>query len=124
MANWKTACLTSDVAIDTLALFNVAGTCVLIANLGDEFKAYPPMCPHMEEPLVESGICADGILTCNKHLWQWDMRTGEIRAPAERPSLQILMYDVKVEGDSVLVDLEQELEYEFDEEEDDDDFHW
>lgn len=117
---WKKACSVDDVAVDTLRRFEVDGIGVLVANLGDEFKAYPPACPHMEEPLEQSGICSGGLLTCTKHLWQWDMRTGEQRAPAEKP---LLMYDVKLEGDDVMVYLERELEYEY-EEEDDDDFEW
>ena len=116
--NWKQVCTTGDVEEQAIKLFDVDGISILIANLGDSFCAYPPVCPHMEEPLAESGICAKGVLTCTKHLWQWDMRTGEARGPAEKP---MLMYPVRQEGDQVLVNLEKELEYDFDEDDDDDD---
>ena len=114
--SWKAVCSTTDVAENALKVFDVEGIPILVANLGDAFRAYPPVCPHMEEPLAESGICKDGILTCTKHLWQFDMRTGEPRGPAERP---MLMYPVKQEGDQVMVLVEQELEYDFDDEDDD-----
>lgn len=114
--SWKTVCSVSDVAEHALKVFDVEGIPILIANLGDDFRAYPPVCPHMEEALEESGICKDGILTCTKHLWQWDMRSGEPRGPAERP---MLMYEVKQEGDQVMVLVEEELEYDFDEDDDD-----
>jgi len=71
----------------------------------------------MEEPLIESGLCANGVMTCTKHLWQWDMLTGKAQGPAERP---MLMYDTKQEGDQVMVLVEQELEY--DDDDDDDDY--
>ncbi len=116
---WKPVCSTQDVSEQTLKLCKVDGIALLVANVGDGFRAYPPVCPHMEEPLDESGICADGVLTCTKHLWQWDMRTGEAKGPAERP---ILMYDVRLDGDQVMVNLEKELEYDFDEDDDDDDY--
>ncbi len=120
--SWKRVCSVSDVASNSLKQFDVDGVRVLIANLGEEFKAYPPLCPHMEESLEESGICEDGLMTCSKHLWQWDMRTGEMRGEAEKP---LLLYEVKQEGDDVLVNIEKELEYEYDEEtEDDDDSFW
>ncbi|NIM28824.1 MAG: Rieske 2Fe-2S domain-containing protein [Gammaproteobacteria bacterium] len=118
--SWKRICATGDIGKDELKKFDVDGVPILIANIGDEFRAFPPACPHMEEPLEQSGICQNGVLTCTKHLWQWDMLTGKEQGPAEKP---LLMYDVKCDGDDVLVFVEQELIYEY-EEEDDDDFEW
>ena len=117
---WKRVCGVGDVDVDALRRFEVDGIALVVTNLGDEFRAYPPACPHMEEPLEQSGICTNGILTCTKHLWQWDMRTGEEQGPAEKP---LLMYDVKREGDDVMVLIEEELQYEY-EEEGEDDFEW
>jgi len=120
--SWKRVCSASDVAAQSLKQFNVDGVQILVANLGGEFRAYPPLCPHMEERLEDSGICEGGLLTCSKHLWQWDMRTGEMRGEAEKP---LLLYEVKQENDDVLVNIERELEYEYDEEtEDDEDSFW
>lgn len=118
---WKRVCSVDDVAAESLKKFDVDGVPILIANLGDDFRAYPPACPHMEEPLEESGICKDGVLTCTKHLWQWDMRTGDTRGPAEK---SLLMYEVKCEGSDLLVRIEQELVYEYQDEDEDDDFNW
>lgn len=119
--SWKKVCLTDAVSENGLKLFDVDGVAILISNLGDNhFRAYPPLCPHMEEPLEQSGICEGGVLTCTKHLWQFDMRSGAPLGPAERP---LLMYDVKTEGDDVMVYVDQELEYEF-EDDDEDDFEF
>ena len=116
--SWKRVCAAGDVAENGLKQFDVDGVSILIANLGDEYRAYPPLCPHMEERLEQSGICEGGLLTCSKHLWQWDMRTGDKRGEAEK---DLLLYDVKQEGDDVLVNIEKELAYEYEEEADDDD---
>ncbi len=113
--NWKVACAAGDVAVDSMKRFDVDGVSLMIANVGDGFRAYPPVCPHMEEYLENSGICAGGVLTCDRHLWQWDMKTGEPQGPAEKP---LLMYETKEEGGEVLVFIEQELEYEFDDDDD------
>ena len=115
--SWKAACAVTDVEDQKFKLFDVEGVPILIAKLGDEWRAYPPVCPHMEEPLIEAGICSKGVLTCTKHLWQWDMLTGEAQGPAERP---MLMYEAKQEGDQVMVLVEQELDY--DDDDDDDDY--
>ncbi len=116
--SWKRVCAAEAVPPGTLKQFEVEGVRILVANVGGEYRAYPPLCPHMEEPLAESGICADGVLTCTKHLWQWNMRTGEMMGPAEKP---LLLYETKEEGGEVLVFLEKELTYEYESEEDDDD---
>ena len=121
--SWKRVCQASEIAKNGLKRFDVDGVPILIANLGEEFRAYPPLCPHMEEPLEQSGFCEGGMMTCSKHLWQWDMRTGEPHGEAEKP---LLLYEVKQENGEVLVKIEKELEYEYDEAADgaDDDSFW
>ena len=105
--SWQQVCTTDDVDEDELEEFEVGGIMVLVANAGGEFFAYPPQCPHQETPLSLGMIDGD-TLTCIKHLWQWNLRTGEMRDNAESP---LLTYDVKVEDGSVLVNLENELKY-------------
>ncbi len=113
--SWKVACAADQVAEDSMKRFDVDGVSLMIANVGDGFRAYPPVCPHMEEYLENSGICAGGVLTCDRHLWQWDMKTGEPQGPAEKP---LLMYETKEEDGNVMVFIEHELEYEFDDDDD------
>ncbi|MDD9857273.1 MAG: Rieske 2Fe-2S domain-containing protein [Gammaproteobacteria bacterium] len=115
--SWKTACAAADVPAHSIKACEVDGVEILVANVGDGFRAYPPVCPHMEEYLEDSGICSNGVLTCTKHLWQWDMKTGEARPPAEKP---LLLYEVKQEDGKVMVYLDKELEYAFDHDDDDD----
>ena len=115
---WKRICSTDEVAENALKLFDVDGVPVLIVNYSGEFKAIPPLCPHMEEPLQHSGLCDGKLLTCTKHLWQWDLSSGEPQAETEKT---LLTYDLKVEGAEIHVLVEQELEYDFDEDDDDED---
>jgi toluene monooxygenase system ferredoxin subunit len=110
--SWKRVCSAGEIGENSLKQFDVDGVTVVVANLGDEFRAYPPMCPHMEEPLAESGICNAGVLTCTKHLWQWDMLTGTEQGMAEKP---LLLYEVRRDGDDVSVFIEKELNYDYDE---------
>ncbi len=114
--NWKVACAADEVHENTLKAVEIDGIELVIAKIGETYRAYPPVCPHMEEYLENSGLCQGGILTCDRHLWQWDIKTGEPRGPAEKP---LLMYEVRNEEGQVLVFLDQELEYEFDDEDDD-----
>lgn len=119
--SWKRVCAADDVPENTLKKFDVDGVAIIIANYGDGFRGFPPFCPHMEEPLEESGIMMVGILTCSKHLWQWDLRSGDMMGETEKA---LLFYDIKQEGDDIFADIENELSYDYDEEDemDDDNF--
>lgn len=119
--SWKRVCAADEVTENSLKKFEVDGISVIIANYGDGFRAFPPLCPHMEEPLAASGLMDGGRLTCSKHLWQWDLKTGDIVGAAEKP---LLFYEVKKEGADLLAFLDAELVYDYDGEDDfdDDDF--
>ncbi len=119
--SWKRVCAADDVAVNSLKKFEVDGIAVIVANIGNGFRVFPPFCPHMEEPLEESGMLDAGTLTCSKHLWQWDLKSCDMLGAAERP---LLFYEAKQDGADLLAFIESELTYDYDEEDDfdDDDF--
>jgi len=119
---WKTLCASSDVPVNTIKQFEVDGIKVLVGNYGDGFAAFPPLCPHMEEPLATAGMMVGPILVCSKHLWQWDLSTREKAGAAEK---DLLFYEIKEDGTDLLVDIKEELVYSYEDEsgdDDDDDF--
>ena len=115
---WKRICEKSDVAENSVKKFNINGIPILLVNYGAGFRAIPPVCPHMEEPLEESGIVVRCILTCSKHLWAWNLETLEMQGETERP---LKTYEVKEEGGAIFAKVETELTYEFNSEEGADD---
>ena len=74
---WQRLCSAQEVATGGLTGIEIQGVKVLVTRVGDAFVAFPPLCPHMAEPLEISGVCADGMLTCTKHIWQWELQSGE-----------------------------------------------
>ncbi len=114
---WQVVCATADVAEQSMAKFDVEGIPVMLANLGDCWRAFPPYCPHMAEPLAESGYLENDRLTCTKHIWQWNLRSGALLGIAERP---IQTYPTKAEDGQVWVRVAQEIAYEYDEPDDTD----
>ena len=71
--------------------------CVIHAESG--FFACRPYCPHQGVALCEGSV--DGTtLTCLDHLWQWDLRTGEMLGLSEEP---LDVYPVEVEQGSVFL---------------------
>jgi toluene monooxygenase system ferredoxin subunit len=115
---WHYICPASDIPKNSLKKFSVAGIPLIVANYGDGFRAFPPVCPHMEEPLEESGIIANCVLTCTKHLWSWNLSSLSMLGETERP---LGIYEVKEEEGKILAFVDKEIVYEFEHEGDDDD---
>ena len=63
--SWNVACAVADVDEGSVVEFEVDGFEILVSNVAGEFRAYPPMCPHMEEPLGDSAICKGQVMTCH-----------------------------------------------------------
>jgi toluene monooxygenase system ferredoxin subunit len=117
---WKRICDAAEVEKNTVKGFNVDGLRILLVNYGDGFRAIPPICPHMEEPLEQSGVVVRCLLTCTKHLWAWDLRTLEMQGETEKP---LKTYEIKQENGAILANIDGELTYDFEtEDEADDDF--
>ena len=118
---WKRICGVDEVAENTAKKFNIDGVPLLVVNYGEGFRVIPPLCPHMEEPLEESGIIVRCVLTCSKHLWAWNLKTLDMQGDTEKP---LKTYESKQENGAVLANIEGELTYDFDSEDggDDDDF--
>ena len=57
---WHRVCATADVNDGELKRFQAGEIAVVVVGFGDEFRIIPPFCPHMAEPLHESGICRAG----------------------------------------------------------------
>ena len=115
---WKRVCDASEVAENSAKKFNVDGIAILVVNYGAGFRAIPPLCPHMEEPLEQSGVIVRCVMTCTKHLWAWNLQTLEMQGETEKP---LKTYNIKQENGAIFADVEGELTYEFDSAEDDDD---
>ena len=119
--SWNRICGAADVPPDSVRAFSAAGISLVVVNYGGSYRAMPAICPHMEEPLAESGVVSKCVLTCTKHLWSWDLRTLEKQGEAEK---NLQSYDTKEEDGAIFALLDKEIVYEFEDESgvSDDDF--
>ncbi len=119
--SWKRVCGVDKVPENSVKPFEAGGISLVIANYGGKFRAMPPVCPHMEEPLAESGVVANCVMTCTKHLWAWNLETLAMQGETEK-ALQC--YDTKEEDGAIFAQLDKEIVYDFEEAggDDDDDF--
>lgn len=79
--------------------FEVNGHEIAVFNDRGEFRAVGNSCPHRGAPLHE-GLLRDGKVYCPWHCFDFDLKTGACGAVA---GLDVETYEVKVEGDAVLV---------------------
>jgi nitrite reductase (NADH) small subunit len=77
------------------------GRLICIANSGGTISAMDNVCPHRGGPLGQ-GIVEDGKLICPWHAWAFDTKTG---TAVHTPNAKVDVYEIKVEGDDVLVKL-------------------
>jgi nitrite reductase (NADH) small subunit/3-phenylpropionate/trans-cinnamate dioxygenase ferredoxin subunit len=98
MPTFVKACATSDVAPGTGKQVTVEGKEIAVFNCDGTFRAVDNECPHRGGPLAE-GDLEGCLVTCPWHAWQFDLTTGE----SVTDDMKVCTYEVKVEGDAVLV---------------------
>ncbi|HEV3379818.1 MAG TPA: non-heme iron oxygenase ferredoxin subunit [Trebonia sp.] len=98
------ACALSDVPQDGPLAVELAGEPVAVVRAGGEVFAIRDVCSHAEVPLSEGEV--DGCtIECWLHGSRFDLRTGKPTGmPATEP---VPVYPVKIEGDDVLVGIEE-----------------
>ena len=99
MAGFVKVCNTGDLAAGTGKTVTVNGKAVALFNVDGTFCAIDDTCVHRGGPLGEGEL--DGkIVTCPWHGWRYDVTTGVNQL---NPAVTVSKYDVKIEGDDVLV---------------------
>lgn len=79
---------------------DLEGERVCIANVEGSYYAIGNVCTHLGGPLNE-GILEGYDVECPWHGSKFDVRTGEVtRPPAQKA---VAAYEVKVEGNNILV---------------------
>ena len=76
---------------------------IAIAQLDGAWFAVADACTHAGCPFTEEAAIEDGVIVCNCHGSEFDLRTGEVvRGPAE---YNVRTYAVRVEGDQLEIEV-------------------
>lgn len=104
MTRWIEVATLADVPPGTMREVIAEDRVVALANVDGQIFALDGVCPHQGGPLGE-GQLQGPIVTCPWHGWQFDVRTGQhcLSQTIIQPR-----FVVRVEGDSIFVDLGQE----------------
>ena len=97
---YRKVCDLDQVWEGEMEVFEVDEEEVLIVHApGGEIRAYNPICPHQEQPLIE-GELENCVLTCSAHLWQFDVLSGEGINPT---GTSLINYPAKTEDGAIWV---------------------
>jgi 3-phenylpropionate/trans-cinnamate dioxygenase ferredoxin subunit len=104
MATRERLCRVDDMAPGTARRFDVGRHRIALVRIGDDFYAVGDRCSHADFSLSEGEVWPDELeIECWKHGSTFSLKTGEPQSlPATRP---VPVYDVRVEGDEVWVEL-------------------
>jgi nitrite reductase/ring-hydroxylating ferredoxin subunit len=94
-------CKTTDIKEGSGKSIEVNGTPVAVFNVSGTFYAINDICGHRGGPLGEGEL--DGkTVVCPWHGWRYDVTTGANELVPELPTNR---YELRVEGEDILVDL-------------------
>ena len=79
----------------------VEGWRIALLREGSRILAVDDACPHMGASLAD-GTVGEGVITCPWHGWRYSTESGKGLPPA-RPWACVRVFDVKLEGEDVLV---------------------
>jgi len=101
---WQRAASLSSIKDGAVIGVDVGGTPVALFNLGGTVFATHNVCTHALA-LLSEGWIEDGKIECPLHQGQFDIRTGKALCAPLTEDLRT--YAAKVDGDDILVDLDQ-----------------
>ncbi len=85
-----------------LAVVDVRGRPIAVANVGGTYYAFDDTCTHEECSLAEGDLSGTTI-TCICHGAEFDIRTGAVLAPPA--PLPIKVYRTRVQGDEIQIEI-------------------
>lgn len=102
MAQFIKVAKKNEIGKGKMKAFNISGKQIAIANTNGEYMAFDDTCTHAQCSLA-GGYLDDHTLTCYCHGGQYDIKTGKVLSPP--PPAPIKVYEVKVEGEDILVEI-------------------
>src|SRR5690348_8385611 len=102
MSRFLKAIELSKLAPQSMAGVQLEGRRALLSNLEGKVYAVDGICTHGEADLSQ-GFMIEGRVTCQLHLSQFALRTGEVYNPPAVEPLKV--YNVKIEEGYIFVEI-------------------
>ena len=92
--SWHEVKAVSDIPAGQVTYCDVEGRSLFVYHEGGDYKVYDSHCPHQTTNIPH--LALEGMkLTCPKHKWAFDIKTGECVEVGNRP---LTHFENKVEG--------------------------
>lgn len=75
---------------------------ILLINIKGQIFACENECPHQGSPL-QAGIVKDGHLSCPRHGYRFDLKTGSC---LDFPEYTLRLFPVELQGDDIMVGID------------------
>lgn len=108
MARWVKVAASDAVPEDAMVCVRTEDRVqILLIRLPDGLFAYENRCPH-EDALLSDGELDtdDGVLVCYKHLWEFEIRTGQHVSRVPLRERNLTAFPVREAGSAIEVDLD------------------
>ena len=104
MSEWVRLCAVSEAPKPgEVTEAEAKGVQVCLANVNGRLAALENICPHRGGPLGQGWLEGEAVV-CPWHSWTFHLKTGVAEFPVKHRQT---VFPLRVEGDEVLVDLEQ-----------------
>jgi len=91
----------ADIPVGTGKVVEAGGKSIAVFNCEGAFYAIDNACKHRGGPLGEGSLSGTSV-TCPWHGWEYDVASGACQMD---PSLKMQTFNVKVDGDDLLISL-------------------
>jgi nitrite reductase/ring-hydroxylating ferredoxin subunit len=99
MATFTKVARTAEIPPGSGKVVEVGGKSIAVFNCDGAFYAIDNACKHRGGPLGEGSLSGTSV-TCPWHGWEYDVASGACQMD---PSLRNQTFDVKVDGDDILI---------------------
>ncbi len=105
MADFVRVAGTDEIPVGTIKAFEINHVRFVVAHAPAGYFAVANECSHDGAPIEDGRIRGDSLIMCARHGARFDLATGAVAHP---PAIvPIDRYDVRVDGDDILVRIEE-----------------
>ncbi len=104
MTNWISLVASEQVRPHGITAASDANVKIVLLKVDGDVVAYEDKCPHEDYPLRLADL-DDGVLTCAKHLWEFDAKTGLNLSGDANSSRNLVRFPVRIVEGMVEVDV-------------------
>ena len=102
--SWQRVARLAEIREDEIYPANVDGVDLIVLRHSGGVAAYVDACPH-EGAQLSFGERQGDVLVCAKHLWEFDLRTGERISRVRRPQHDLRKAPARIVDGEVEVDV-------------------